>query len=62
MVLQDKTLVCRDCEAEFTFTVGEQEFYREKGFLHPPSRCRSADPSDGGAKPGLRAASAGCTR
>ena len=29
---QDKTLVCRDCGAEFVFTAGEQEFYAEKGF------------------------------
>ena len=25
--LQDKTLVCKDCGAEFVFTVGEQQFY-----------------------------------
>ena len=27
---QDKTLVCKDCGAEFVFTAGEQEFYAEK--------------------------------
>ncbi|HYL45058.1 MAG TPA: zinc-ribbon domain containing protein, partial [Ktedonobacteraceae bacterium] len=27
MALTDQTLVCRDCNAEFIFTVGEQEFY-----------------------------------
>jgi len=32
---QDKTLVCRDCGAEFVFTAGEQEFYAEKGFQNP---------------------------
>ena len=37
---QDKTLVCRDCGAEFTFTAGEQEFYAEKGFQNEPTRCR----------------------
>jgi len=36
---QDKTLVCRDCGQEFTFTAGEQEFYAEKGFENEPSRC-----------------------
>ncbi|MCL6431952.1 MAG: zinc-ribbon domain containing protein [Anaerolineae bacterium] len=39
MPFQDKTLTCRDCGAQFTFTAGEQEFYQQKGFLHPPSRC-----------------------
>ena len=36
---QDKTLVCRDCGAEFVFTAGEQEFYAEKGFQNEPTRC-----------------------
>jgi CxxC-x17-CxxC domain-containing protein len=36
----DKSLVCRDCGAEFVFTAGEQEFYAEKGFANEPSRCR----------------------
>ena len=27
---EDKTLVCKDCGAEFVFTAGEQEFYNEK--------------------------------
>ena len=39
MPFEDKTLVCRDCSAQFTFTAGEQEFYQERGVLHPPSRC-----------------------
>ena len=37
--MTDKTLVCRDCGAEFVFTVGEQEFYKEKGFDNEPVRC-----------------------
>lgn len=39
MAFVDKTLVCRDCGAEFVFTAGEQEFYAEKGFQNEPSRC-----------------------
>ncbi|MDI6871453.1 MAG: zinc-ribbon domain containing protein [Bacillota bacterium] len=35
----DKTLVCRDCQQEFTFTAGEQEFFAAKGFTNEPSRC-----------------------
>lgn len=37
--LQDKTLVCKDCGSEFVFTVGEQQFYAEKGFENEPQRC-----------------------
>lgn len=37
---QDKTLVCKDCRAEFIFSAGEQEFYAEKGFQNEPIRCR----------------------
>ena len=38
---EDKTLVCRDCGAEFGFTAGEQEFYAEKGFQNEPTRCKA---------------------
>ena len=38
-IMEDKTLVCKDCGAEFVFTVGEQEFYKEKGFDNEPKRC-----------------------
>jgi len=36
---QDETLKCEDCTKEFTFTVGEQEFYAEKGLVNKPKRC-----------------------
>ncbi len=35
----DRTLVCRDCGIEFTFTSGEQEFYESKGLVNEPGRC-----------------------
>lgn len=38
---QDKTLTCKDCQAEFVFTAGEQEFYAERGFQNEPSRCKT---------------------
>ena len=38
---EDKTLICRDCGAEFVFTAGEQQFYAEKGFQNEPVRCKS---------------------
>ena len=37
---EDKTLVCKECGKEFTFTAGEQEFYAEKGFENEPMRCK----------------------
>ena len=40
MAFQDKDLVCKDCGATFVFTIGEQEFYAEKGFENEPLRCR----------------------
>lgn len=36
----DKTLVCKDCGAEFVFTASEQEFFAEKGFTNEPQRCK----------------------
>ena len=37
--MADKTIVCKDCGAEFVFTEGEQAFYAEKGFSTDPVRC-----------------------
>ena len=41
IMYEDKTLVCKDCGAEFVFTAGEQEFYAEKGFQNEPTRCKA---------------------
>lgn len=38
--MQDKIITCKDCGTEFTFTVGEQEFYAQKGFENDPVRCK----------------------
>lgn len=37
--MQDKPMVCRECGADFLFTVGEQEFYAQKGYTNEPRRC-----------------------
>ena len=37
---EDKTLVCKECGKEFTFTAGEQEFYAERRFVNEPERCK----------------------
>lgn len=43
MEAQDRVIECRDCGAEFVFTVGEQEFFTERGFMDPVRcpACRS---------------------
>lgn len=39
MSFEDQNLNCADCGGTFVFTVGEQEFYAEKGLNHAPKRC-----------------------
>ena len=36
---EDKTLTCRDCQSDFMFTAGEQDYYTEKGLRRVPKRC-----------------------
>jgi uncharacterized membrane protein YgcG len=36
--MPDQQMVCKDCNNTFTFTEGEQTFFREKGFS-APTRC-----------------------
>jgi CxxC-x17-CxxC domain-containing protein len=60
---QDKTLICKDCGAEFIFTAGEQEFYAEKGFTNEPQRCkpcRAAKKHGGGQREMYTAVCASC--
>ena len=40
MEKQDKVIFCKDCGKEFTFTVGEQNFYEQQGFTNEPVRCK----------------------
>jgi CxxC-x17-CxxC domain-containing protein len=49
---EDKIIRCRDCEADFTHTAGDQEFYESKGFTNEPTRCkpcRQRRKQDGGS-------------
>lgn len=53
----DKTLVCKECGQEFTFTAKDQEFFAEKGFTNEPQRCkacRDARKAAGGRNGGAR--------
>ena len=38
---QDEKLICKDCNSEFIFTAGEQEFYAQRGFQNKPQRCKA---------------------
>lgn len=50
-MFQDKTIVCKDCGQEFTFTASEQEFFAEKGFTNEPQRCKPCrDAKKGGSR------------
>ncbi|HOP11074.1 MAG TPA: zinc-ribbon domain containing protein [Oscillospiraceae bacterium] len=54
---EDKTLTCKDCGQQFTFTAGEQEFHAEKGFTNEPQRCkacRNARKANAGGGAGTR--------
>ena len=59
-MFQDKTIVCKDCGQEFTFTANEQEFFAEKGFTNEPQRCKPCRDARKGASNNRRAASARC--
>ena len=37
---EDKTINCIDCNKDFTWTVGEQSFFRDKKLQNPPKRCK----------------------
>jgi CxxC-x17-CxxC domain-containing protein len=38
---QDRVLKCVDCSADFVFSAGEQQFYRDKNFTNEPRRCKN---------------------
>lgn len=40
MTYQDQTLKCRDCSNDFVFTARDQDFFAQKGFTSPPTRCK----------------------
>jgi CxxC-x17-CxxC domain-containing protein len=55
MSYADKTLSCRDCGVDFTFTASEQDFYAQKGFTNEPTRCpgcRAQRKAQGGGRRG----------
>ena len=63
MVYQEKTLVCMECNQEFTFTTEEQAYHAEKGYTNQPKRCpncrqarrsRSSYGGEGGGMTGPR--------
>jgi len=38
-VYTDETLSCVDCNSQFIFSSGEQQFFASKGFQNKPNRC-----------------------
>lgn len=41
MIFADKMIRCVSCGEDFLFTAGEQEFYKNRGLTHEPSRCKT---------------------
>lgn len=52
--MQDKTLTCRECGREFIFSVGEQQFFAEKGFTNEPGRCPACRAARRAARSGFQ--------
>ena len=50
--LEDRVIKCVDCGEDFTFTVGEQEFYRDHGLTNAPTRCKRCRESRKGPRSG----------
>jgi len=38
---KDKIINCIDCGQEFVWSIGEQAFFRDKGLINPPKRCKN---------------------
>lgn len=38
---QDQNILCIDCGQDFVWSSGEQLFFRDKGLVNPPKRCKS---------------------
>ena len=41
MPYTDKSLVCAECGAQFTFSAEDQEYHASRGFENEPRRCPS---------------------
>jgi CxxC-x17-CxxC domain-containing protein len=39
MSYADKTLTCKDCGADFTFSADDQAYHAEKRYTNEPKRC-----------------------
>lgn len=38
--INDRAILCVDCQHDFIWTVGEQVFFQDKGLQNPPKRCK----------------------
>ena len=39
--LADTEILCIDCGEYFVWSSGEQQFFRDKGLVNPPKRCKT---------------------
>jgi len=67
-VYTDETLSCVDCNSQFIFSSGEQQFFASKGFQNKPNRCpecraaRKAQRGSGGGGGGSYGGGGGSSR
>jgi|ERR1019366_1164105 CxxC-x17-CxxC domain-containing protein len=54
MPFADRDVLCVDCGLMFVFSSGEQEFFREKGFVNEPKHCKLCKAKREGTKGRLR--------
>ena len=54
MPFADREVLCVGCGAMFVFSSGEQEFFREKGFVNEPKHCKQCKAKREGANGRLR--------
>jgi len=40
MQFADRVLKCMSCRADFVFSSGEQQFFKERGFANDPKLCK----------------------
>jgi CxxC-x17-CxxC domain-containing protein len=62
MPFEDKTIVCVDCGAQFTFTADEQQRFAERGFTNEPKRCKTCRDQRKAQQGGNRGAGGGAPR
>ena len=60
MEFVDRELKCVSCGAAFVFRAAEQAFFKTRGLLHDPKRCRACRANSKGKTPDTEVTCAEC--